>query len=64
MIISFYDSHHSTYIIHVIKSRRVILVGHVARMMGRNIRAGFRWRNTNEKTRLEIIDVGVRILLK
>jgi hypothetical protein len=60
-MVSFYDSQHSPFIIHVIKSRRV---GHVACMIGRNIHAGFRWRNTKEKTRLEIIDVDVRILLK
>jgi hypothetical protein len=33
------------------KSRRVKLVGHVARMMGRKMHAGFRWRNMEEKPR-------------
>jgi hypothetical protein len=51
-------------IITVIKSRRMIWAGHVARMGRRGMHIGFWWESQKERDHKEDLDVGGRIILK
>jgi hypothetical protein len=54
----------SPSIIRMIKSRRMRLAGHVARMARRKMRMGFWWESLKERDHQEDLGVGGRIILE
>ena len=59
-----YDLYSTPDVIRMIKSKMMILVGHVASVMERRMRAVFWWVNLREMDYLEDIGVGRRIIFK
>ena len=59
-----YDLYSTSDVIRMIKSKMMILVGHVASVMERRMRAVFWWVNLREMDYLEDIGVGRRIIFK
>jgi hypothetical protein len=63
-----YEKLHNLYfspsIVRIIKSRRMRLAGHVARMGRRGMHIGFWWESQKERDHYEDLDVGARIILE